>query len=57
MTTEELRLAAKRILSSVSGRYRPDLNYNDLTPFPQDAVTLAEAWLAEHPADGEELVT
>jgi len=42
MMEEELREAADMVLRSVAGRYRPDLDYNDLPAFEQAAVTLAE---------------
>lgn len=58
MTTSDLREAAKFIVAKLtaSGRYRPDLGYDDLPPFETAAVSLANHLLAANPADDVEAI-
>ncbi len=53
MTTQELRAAAERLASEDASAYPRHGNAYALT----DAVALARAWLAEHPADDEEPIS
>lgn len=57
MTPQELRAAAERVMKTKGESIQSVYGKPSWVPYDRDCESLADAYLAEHPSDEDELVT